>query len=226
MKHSASLMSRILLSLVLLFLLSGCTQAKEANSQVETTYDPNGNLIIQSDRGDTLMAHDLPATIPYNDKTVTLSSVKAYQDKVGYSYRLFVLLRVYANSLNDSEFYWLRTKDCTATVYLTDSTNEYNFDRLQKVGMLYDDSSKGLYYLFTSSADKDNRFEFSDINITACIDAEQTAKFAFASTDGTTSELNKTMSVNYQCNIGSDEIYPATTLNDPSYKQVLLWIDQ
>jgi len=208
-----------LLTISLIF----CSSCSGSNSDVESYKDENGNFIIETDGRRTVMTSDLPISVPYNEKSVTLTDVSCYQNNTDYSYNLFIVITLDVSNLDDSELHWLRESDMDVTSYITCEANDYDFDSASLLGNILWTDRKELVFVNTSSFFKENRHGFEGSELSTSISVSQEDTYEYKNSSGETSDLNKTEVITYEMTIG-DAITDAEKIEKPLYDHIVDWL--
>ncbi len=187
----ASVFIAVIVALIVLSIF-----ANNELNRLKNSYDENGNHVISSNGSTTTMYKSLPATLQYNDKTITLTEIDAWQTYEDYSYSLFVKATFDISKLSDTEIHWLVDEDFTCTAYATNEKNNIDFKRMVKTDWTYNDKTMTL--LFSSSTWFDSmRHSFDGSEITICADAKQEETYEYTNSEGKTNNLHTTIS--FQC---------------------------
>lgn len=206
---------RIAIVILLLFFCSSCSNSDQA---INNYHDENGNFIIEANGNRTVMTSELPISVPYNDKSITLTDVSFYQNCTDYSYNLFVVITMDVSELDDNEIHWLRESDIKVNSYITCDANGYDFDSASQLGSILWTDTKNLVFVKTSSFSKENRYGFESSEISTNIAVTQEDTFEYKDT-----ELNKTEEITYETTIG-DSITDAEQIEKPLYDYVSDWL--
>lgn len=219
-------MKKLTFLLALLMLsCSSCSGLAVDSEPVSTDYyDENGNFVYESDDRRSVHVSEIPASIPYNGKSITLTDVSFYQNCVDYSYTLFIVSTLDISELDDSELHWLRESDISVDSYITCEANKYDFESTAALGsVLFEDDAK-LVFVETSSFFDENRHGFENSEVSACVSVTQEETYEYKRTDGTTSELNKTEEISYKTTTG-DSITDAEQIEEPVYGYIAKWLN-
>lgn len=216
-KHKIAL---LLLICVTVAIAAGC-----GNDNYSPQYDSDGNLVIEKEGRISVFPKELPYDIPYNEKSVALSSVDFYQLRsTNYSYVLFTVVRLDVSALNDEELHWLDASDLLAHCYITHEENGYDFGLMNLLGKLYESDRKTLTFVFTSSFLKENRYSFSGAEIHVVFEATQQEKYEYTY-KGESKEGNVVQAVSYTTTV-EDPISDAETIEDPLYTHMGEWLNK
>ena len=166
-----------------------CSSCADSGPRHKSYEDENGNFVIESDGRKTVSVSELPASVPYNDKSISLTSVAFYQNCTNYSYSLFTVITLDVSALDDSEIHWLRNSDLDVDSYITCEANEYDFDSSYPLGNVLFTDSKELVFVEMSSLFKENRYGFEDskVRVSVLVTQEDT----YTSSSNSSVEINK-----------------------------------
>lgn len=209
-------------------LFSGCGSASSLNSNLDepepTTKsfytDESGNFIRNDEDGVSISAAVLPCSIPHNNANITVSSVNVYQDLIEdyYAYTVYVVVELDVSELDEAQIHWLRESDISTTVFLTNEKNEYDNYQMSRLGnLLVEDTSK-IYYVFTSSAYKDNRYDFSGSDMTVFFTFTQEKTYLY-------NDSERHCENYFRYNFTMPENSPsAETIPEPLYSYIAEWL--
>lgn len=106
---------------------------------------------------------DVPASVEYNGKKVSISRVDMFQayDENSFSYMLYGRVVIDASELDDDEFYWFYSEDAEVDFDLTCKANEFDNDSLTQIGLTYDEENREMNYYFASISFSHTRNRYS-----------------------------------------------------------------
>jgi len=212
----------VALILVCIFLFStGCSP----NNDTGVTHftDELGNFVIESQGSRTVMIHDLPYNLSYNESQIPLVSVDFYENTVDYSHNLFIVTTLDISNLDDQQLHWLRESDLEVHAYLTSDDNDYDFTPAPALGNLLITDAQQLIFVNTSSFSKENRYSFAGSELSLRLDATQKETYEYTSDSGNTSKLHTRESLHYQATIGTDISSP-DEIPEPLSSYIIEWL--
>ena len=211
------------LAFAILF-LSACASATDSTPQSNNYYDDDGNFVIESTGNKTVMIDEIPYSVPYNGKVITLESVEFYENCPNYSYNLFTVITLDVSNLSEAEIHWIRESDLSVKAYITSEANDYDFSSGVALGsILFTDTNK-LIFVQTSSFFKENRHSFGNSDISVSVVAKQEETYQYTNAEGKTSNLHKTEEITYRTTI-SKTIPDAEEIEMPLYDYVVKWLN-
>ena len=178
---------------------------------------------MESRRGTTIFPNTLPANVTYNDTHLTVKSINAYQSYTSYQYTLFLVITLDVSVLTDAQLHWLRESDMRVNAYLTSEANEDDFDSMPKLGSLLHADGKTLQVVLTSSFWDENRYDFSESEITLNIELKQEETYEYTGSDREVVDLNKTHSLHYTVTLPK-RLPEAETISEPLYSYISDWL--
>lgn len=204
-------------------LISCSSCSSDSSSGVKSYRDENDNYIIETDGRRDVMTSELPISVPYNDKSITLTDVSCYQNCADYSYNLFIVITLDVSALDDSELHWLRESDMDVDSYITCEANDYDFDSSSSLGSILWTDTKELVFVKTSSFFKENRHGFEGSELSICVSVSQEDTYEHKSSTGETSNLNRVEEITYKMTVG-DAITDAEKIEEPLYGRIADWL--
>lgn len=212
-----------LLATIFAISCAGCAGASQSNISFTTLED--GTRMLVRETGTTLFPDSLPADLDYNGKTITVTSVSAYQNRSSssYSYNLYVVLALDVSALEDDEIHWLRESDLDISVYLTCENNEYDFDKMSLLGSLLLPDEKEILFVATSSFSEENRYPFSGAELHVVPTVEINETYEFSNNDGDINTFHKRNSLNYET-ILPEDIPDISEIDDLLFQYILKWL--
>ena len=178
-----------------LLLLTGCGES-EFTAQWST--DPSGNRVLINEWRTTAFPETLPANITYNGNRILVTDVDAYQDLLSdYSYCVYLVVEINVSGLDDAQIHWLRESDINVSAFLTSEKNKYDFNSMHELGNLLVTDEEVVYYVFTSSFFEENRYSFTEAEVTLAVDVTQEEVYQYVNDEGKARETNKEEGISY-----------------------------
>ena len=193
----------ICLLTVFALILSFSACSSTTGNTVTTSTDDNGDFTIQTEGRNTIMPKSLPSSIGYNDSSVSLVAVDAYELCMDYEYYLYIIAKLDLSDLTEAEAHWLLEEDLTYRAYITSEKNNLDFDTAPALGRLHLTDSKELYCVFTSSFFDHYRYSFAGSSISVCFDLKQEATHEYTNKEGDTANLNNSNEIHYAYDLPS-----------------------
>lgn len=200
-------MKKILAMLLVGLIAISMIGCNDPVSTIQWTTDQDGNRVMIEEGRLTTFPQNLPVDITYNTEDISVVSVDVYQDLLSdYSYCLYLVVKLDVSNLDEAQIHWLRKSDINVAAYLTSDDNGYDFYSMGKLGNLLDDlneDEKVIYYTFTSSFLKENRYSFVGSEITVSVDIKQEETYTFTYEDKSV-DRNKECGIHYTLNLDQD----------------------
>lgn len=207
----------------LLFALSACTSVSSPTNRPTTYSDDDGNFVVEDVGRKTVMIDEIPYSVPYNEKKVTLESVRFFENCPRYSYNLFVVITLDVSDLSEAEIHWLRESDLSVSTYITNEENGYDFSRASILGNLLLTDTNKLIFVQTSSFFNENRHSFQNSDISVSVTVTQEETYQYKNSKGEVSNQNRTEEITYRTTI-SEAIPDAEEIEKPLYDYVADWL--
>ena len=165
-------MKKLTVVIFIIFSLCLCSCGNSGPS-LEREIDENGNNVLILSGQRTTMAQALPCDIAYNSQYITVESVEFYENTVDYSHNLFAVLTLDLSELDDEQVHWLLESDLDVNAYITCEKNDYDFSSATRLGEIHYTDTNKLIVVFASSFFKENRYSFSESNVSVAIEIAQ-----------------------------------------------------
>lgn len=211
------------LTLALLLTLAGCGTEQKKDTW---TTDSRGNSIHEQISGTVYYGPVMPITCPYNEKSVTLESIKCYQMQIDYSYWIYVVATLDVSKLDDSELHWLMESDMTDMAFLTSEKNGYDFDRMDTLGKLHrpEEGKIDFVYMISPFSSKENRYDFAGSEVCASFAIKQQETYSGENSSGEPADYPKEHTIH--CTYVLEENLPdPETIDRVLYNYMVKWLE-
>lgn len=116
-------MKRILLLGTAALTLTAC--GGNSATKIEMQTDADGNRVSTTKYSTTVYPDQLPVTLKYNDKEISVSDFVVYQETIDYEHYLYAAVTIDASTLSDEVFHWLTEDDVIdASAFVKGGDNE------------------------------------------------------------------------------------------------------
>ena len=205
---------RVVVVLVCVLMIGGC--GKEA----KTGYEEDVARVEESKSGKEVTIKKLPYDLEYNDKKITFSDVKIYQEESDYGYYILAVWDLDANSLTDKDLYWIDEENAfDVRMYISDDGNAIDFESMSF--LCYYNSGDELKAVFQYNDELKNPVSES-AEFTCCFDIKQDEKYEYDKDEyGLPEEENKTNKyVFYKDLTSADEVISTKEMDSELYKKI------
>lgn len=213
----------IALMLALVLALAGCGTAQKKDNW---TTDSRGNRIHEEVSGTVYYGPVMPITCPYNEKSVTLESIKCYQTQIDYSYWIYVVATLDVSELDDTELHWLMESDMAYNAFLDSEKNGYDFKTMSKLGKLhYTDTGKiDFVYMISPFTSNENRYDFAGSEVHISFNITQQETYSGENSAGEATDYPKKHSI--LCTYVLEENLPdPETIDRVLYNYMVKWLE-
>ena len=166
-------MKRIFLIGMTALVLTACGGNPAAKVEMQT--DADGNRVSATKYSTTVFPEQLPVTLKYNDKEISVSDFVVYQEVVDYEHYLYAAVTVDASSLSDEDFHWLKEDDViNASAFVKGGENGIeDAASMTKLGQVSYTDSKQIKYGFLAGLHGTYKKAFDGSDISLMVDVAQ-----------------------------------------------------
>lgn len=164
-------MKRLLIFLLLIFLLCGCSGIDYQASQ---NIEENTNILYSDENGTSYTFDELPIEIEYGSGVIKCTKAELYQEKSEHGYYLYGIVAINLNDLSDDDVYWLdKNKEMNISLMVDNELNE--LENLSLSSLCITDDYNVRFYIFDTK--DEYRYSFDKSNTSMFIRLDNSELF-------------------------------------------------